>query len=120
MISQNRDRFVLDVLNNGMVFVYQLRSEQDRAQQEKPFKARMLAETKDAGAAAAPLHRFGLQLLERAVPVSRKGVLMMAASAGRGRSRRTARRRRCCRRRRRGDAAKTTARSTAGRRSGTR
>ncbi|MFN7671613.1 MAG: fasciclin domain-containing protein [Planctomycetota bacterium] len=138
MISQNRDRFVLDVLNNGMVFVYQLRSEQDRARQEKPFKARMLAgdiavggnlvhvvdrvlvprslegrllgsqayaerevtalaaegesraeavrlvtemlaETKDAGAAAAPLHRFGLQMLEFAVPVSRTGVLMMGA-----------------------------------------
>ena len=79
MISQNRDRFVLDVLNNGMVFVYQLRSEQDQARQEKPFKARMLAETKDAGAAAAPLHRFGLQMLEFAVPVSRTGVLMMGA-----------------------------------------
>jgi uncharacterized surface protein with fasciclin (FAS1) repeats/formylglycine-generating enzyme required for sulfatase activity len=135
MISRNRGRFVLDVLNNGMVFVYQLRTEQDVARQERTFKARMLAgdiavggslvhvvdrvivprslegkllgsqayverevtalaaegesraetvrvveemlaETKAAGAAAAPVYRFGLQLLESAVPVSRNSSIM--------------------------------------------
>jgi uncharacterized surface protein with fasciclin (FAS1) repeats/formylglycine-generating enzyme required for sulfatase activity len=137
MISRNRGRFVLDVLNNGMVFVYELRSAQDVARQELPFKARMLAgdvavggnlvhvvdrvivprslqgkllgsqayaerevttlaaegesrcetvrvveamlaEAKDVdAAAAAPLYRFGLRLLEEVVPVSRRGTLLM-------------------------------------------
>jgi uncharacterized surface protein with fasciclin (FAS1) repeats/formylglycine-generating enzyme required for sulfatase activity len=135
MISRNRGRFVLDVLNNGMVFVYQLRTEQDVARQELTFKARMLAgdiavggslvhvvdrvivprslegkllgsqayverevtalaaegesraetvrvveemlaETKAAGAAVAPVYRFGLRLLESAVPVSRNSSML--------------------------------------------
>jgi uncharacterized surface protein with fasciclin (FAS1) repeats/formylglycine-generating enzyme required for sulfatase activity len=135
MISRNRGRFVLDVLNNGMVFVYQLRTEQDVARQELTFKARMLAgdiavggslvhvvdrvivprslegkllgsqayverevtalaaegesraetvrvveemlaETKAAGAAVAPVYRFGLRLLESAVPVSRNSSIL--------------------------------------------
>ena len=135
MISRNRGRFVLDVLNNGMVFVYQLRTEQDVARQERTFKARMLAgdiavggslvhvvdrvivprslegkllgsqayverevtalaaegesraetvrvveemlaETKAAGAAVAPVYRFGLRLLESAVPVSRNSSML--------------------------------------------
>ena len=135
MISRNRGRFVLDVLNNGMVFVYQLRTEQDVARQELTLKARMLAgdiavggslvhvvdrvivprslegkllgsqayverevtalaaegesraetvrvveemlaETKAAGAAVAPVYRFGLRLLESAVPVSRNSSML--------------------------------------------
>lgn len=42
MISRNNDRFVLDVLGNGMVFVYTLRTSRDRAAEE-PFKARIVA-----------------------------------------------------------------------------
>ena len=137
MVSRNRGRFVLDVLNNGMVFVYELRSEQDVARKELPFKARMLAgdiavggnlvhvvdrvivprsldgrvlgsqayterevkalaaegasraatvgaiegmlaEAKALDAAAAtPMYRFALRLLDEAVPVGRNGVLLM-------------------------------------------
>lgn len=41
MVSQDQDRFVLDVISNGMVFVYELnRSGDDRTE---PFKARILA-----------------------------------------------------------------------------
>jgi uncharacterized surface protein with fasciclin (FAS1) repeats/formylglycine-generating enzyme required for sulfatase activity len=41
MVSRQNDRFVLDVLSNGMVFVYELaRTANDRAE---PFKARILA-----------------------------------------------------------------------------
>ena len=42
MISQNNDRFVLDILANGTVFVYRMRSNPDRAAEE-PFKARIVA-----------------------------------------------------------------------------
>ncbi len=42
MISQERDRFVLDVLANGAVFVYRMRSMRDRSLEE-PFKARIVA-----------------------------------------------------------------------------
>jgi uncharacterized surface protein with fasciclin (FAS1) repeats/formylglycine-generating enzyme required for sulfatase activity len=42
MISENNDRFVLDILPNGSVFVYRLRSSSDRAAEE-PFKARIVA-----------------------------------------------------------------------------
>ena len=42
MISRNKDRFVLDVLGNGMVFVYTLRTSRDR-DLEEPFKARIVA-----------------------------------------------------------------------------
>ena len=137
MVSRNRGRFVLDVLNNGMVFVYELRSEQDVARKELPFKARMLAGDIAVGgnlvhvvdrvivprsldgrvlgsqayterevkalaaegesraetvraiegmlaeakaldvAAAAPMYRFALRLLDEAVPVGRSGVLLM-------------------------------------------
>ncbi len=42
MISQNEDRFVLDVIANGAVFVYKLRSSADRSLEE-PFKARIVA-----------------------------------------------------------------------------
>ena len=42
MISNEGDRFVLDVLCNGMVFVYTLRTSRDRASEE-PFKARIIA-----------------------------------------------------------------------------
>ena len=41
MVSQDQDRFVLDVISNGMVFVYELnRAGDDRTE---PFKARILA-----------------------------------------------------------------------------
>jgi formylglycine-generating enzyme required for sulfatase activity/uncharacterized surface protein with fasciclin (FAS1) repeats len=41
MVSQDQDRFVLDVISNGMVFVYELnRGGDDRTE---PFKARILA-----------------------------------------------------------------------------
>ena len=42
MISENKDRFVLDVLANGAVFVYRMRSMRDRSLEE-PFKARIIA-----------------------------------------------------------------------------
>ena len=42
MISENKDRFVLDVLANGAVFVYRMRSMRDRSLEE-PFKARIVA-----------------------------------------------------------------------------
>jgi uncharacterized surface protein with fasciclin (FAS1) repeats/formylglycine-generating enzyme required for sulfatase activity len=42
MISNEGDRFVLDVLCNGMVFVYTLRTSWDR-ESEEPFKARIIA-----------------------------------------------------------------------------
>ena len=42
MISENKDRFVLDVLANGAVFVYRMRSMGDRSLEE-PFKARIIA-----------------------------------------------------------------------------
>jgi uncharacterized surface protein with fasciclin (FAS1) repeats/formylglycine-generating enzyme required for sulfatase activity len=42
MISENNDRFVLDVLADGSVFVYRMRSMRDRSLEE-PFKARIIA-----------------------------------------------------------------------------
>jgi uncharacterized surface protein with fasciclin (FAS1) repeats/formylglycine-generating enzyme required for sulfatase activity/beta-lactamase regulating signal transducer with metallopeptidase domain len=42
MISENNDRFVLDVLANGAVYVYRMRSMRDRSLEE-PFKARIVA-----------------------------------------------------------------------------
>jgi uncharacterized surface protein with fasciclin (FAS1) repeats/formylglycine-generating enzyme required for sulfatase activity/beta-lactamase regulating signal transducer with metallopeptidase domain len=42
MISENNDRFVLDVLANGAVYVYRMRSMRDRSLEE-PFKARIIA-----------------------------------------------------------------------------
>jgi uncharacterized surface protein with fasciclin (FAS1) repeats/formylglycine-generating enzyme required for sulfatase activity len=42
MISEDKDRFVLDVLANGAVFVYRMRSMPDRSLEE-PFKARIVA-----------------------------------------------------------------------------
>jgi uncharacterized surface protein with fasciclin (FAS1) repeats/formylglycine-generating enzyme required for sulfatase activity/beta-lactamase regulating signal transducer with metallopeptidase domain len=42
MISENNDRFVLDVLADGAVFVYRMRSMRDRSLEE-PFKARIIA-----------------------------------------------------------------------------
>ena len=42
MISRERGRFVIDILCNGMVFVYTLRQQRDRAAEE-PFKARIVA-----------------------------------------------------------------------------
>ena len=43
MISAEGDRFVLDVLSNGMVFIYQMRSGRVARAAEEPFKARILA-----------------------------------------------------------------------------
>jgi uncharacterized surface protein with fasciclin (FAS1) repeats/formylglycine-generating enzyme required for sulfatase activity len=43
MISEPNDRFVLDVLCNGMVFVYRLRSRGVPRESEEPFKARIVA-----------------------------------------------------------------------------
>jgi uncharacterized surface protein with fasciclin (FAS1) repeats/formylglycine-generating enzyme required for sulfatase activity len=43
MVSRQNDRFVLDVLASGMVFVYQLRSAGASRESEQPFKARILA-----------------------------------------------------------------------------
>ena len=43
MVSRNNDRFVLDVLASGLVFVYQLRSAGANRESEQPFKARILA-----------------------------------------------------------------------------
>jgi uncharacterized surface protein with fasciclin (FAS1) repeats/formylglycine-generating enzyme required for sulfatase activity len=42
MVSREKGRFVIDILCNGLVFVYTLRQERDRAKEE-PFKARILA-----------------------------------------------------------------------------
>jgi formylglycine-generating enzyme required for sulfatase activity len=42
MISENNDRFVLDVLASGAVYVYRMRSMRDRSLEE-PFKARIIA-----------------------------------------------------------------------------
>jgi formylglycine-generating enzyme required for sulfatase activity/uncharacterized surface protein with fasciclin (FAS1) repeats len=42
MISENNDRFVLDVLASGAVYVYRMRSMRDRSLEE-PFKARIVA-----------------------------------------------------------------------------
>jgi uncharacterized surface protein with fasciclin (FAS1) repeats/formylglycine-generating enzyme required for sulfatase activity len=42
MISRERGRFVIDILCNGMVFVYTLRQQRDR-EIEEPFKARIVA-----------------------------------------------------------------------------
>jgi len=42
MISENNDRFVLDVLSSGAVYVYRMRSMRDRSLEE-PFKARIVA-----------------------------------------------------------------------------
>jgi uncharacterized surface protein with fasciclin (FAS1) repeats/formylglycine-generating enzyme required for sulfatase activity/beta-lactamase regulating signal transducer with metallopeptidase domain len=42
MISENNDRFVLDVLASGAVYVYRMRSMSDRSLEE-PFKARIVA-----------------------------------------------------------------------------
>ena len=42
MVSRNNDRFVIDILQNGSVFVYRMRSSSDRASEE-PFKARIVA-----------------------------------------------------------------------------
>ena len=42
MISENNDRFVLDVLANGAVFVYRMRRQSDYSLEE-PFKARIVA-----------------------------------------------------------------------------
>jgi uncharacterized surface protein with fasciclin (FAS1) repeats/formylglycine-generating enzyme required for sulfatase activity/beta-lactamase regulating signal transducer with metallopeptidase domain len=42
MISENNDRFVLDVLASGAVYVYRIRSMRDRSLEE-PFKARIIA-----------------------------------------------------------------------------
>ncbi|MFN7874716.1 MAG: fasciclin domain-containing protein [Pirellula sp.] len=43
MVSRQSDRFVLDVLSSGLVFVYQLRSANIPREREEPFKARILA-----------------------------------------------------------------------------
>ena len=43
MVSRQNDRFVLDVLSSGLVFVYQLRSADLDRDSEEPFKARILA-----------------------------------------------------------------------------
>lgn len=43
MVSRQNDRFVLDVLSSGLVFVYQLRSAELPRDSEAPFKARILA-----------------------------------------------------------------------------
>ena len=43
MISRQNDRFVLDVLASGLVFVYQLRTAGSTRESEQPFKARILA-----------------------------------------------------------------------------
>jgi uncharacterized surface protein with fasciclin (FAS1) repeats/formylglycine-generating enzyme required for sulfatase activity len=43
MVSRQNDRFVLDVLANGLVFVYQLRTAGSTRESEQPFKARILA-----------------------------------------------------------------------------
>jgi uncharacterized surface protein with fasciclin (FAS1) repeats/formylglycine-generating enzyme required for sulfatase activity len=43
MVSRQNDRFVLDVLSSGLVFVYQLRSAEVPRESEEPFKARILA-----------------------------------------------------------------------------
>lgn len=43
MVSRQNDRFVLDVLASGLVFVYQLRSGEVPRESEEPFKARILA-----------------------------------------------------------------------------
>ncbi len=43
MISENNDRFVLDVLSNGTVFVYRMRSGGVPRSAEEPFKARIVA-----------------------------------------------------------------------------
>jgi transforming growth factor-beta-induced protein len=42
MISENNDRFVIDIIANGTVFVYRMRSNPDRSMEE-PFKARIVA-----------------------------------------------------------------------------
>lgn len=43
MVSRQNDRFVLDVLASGLVFVYQLRTAGSTRESEQPFKARILA-----------------------------------------------------------------------------
>jgi uncharacterized surface protein with fasciclin (FAS1) repeats/formylglycine-generating enzyme required for sulfatase activity len=43
MISENNDRFVLDVISNGTVFVYRMRSGRVPRSAEEPFKARIVA-----------------------------------------------------------------------------
>ena len=43
MVSENNDRFVLDILANGSVFVYRLRSRGVERAAEEPFKARIIA-----------------------------------------------------------------------------
>jgi transforming growth factor-beta-induced protein len=43
MVSRERGRFVLDILDNGMVFVYVLRTAGVARAAEEPFKARVLA-----------------------------------------------------------------------------
>jgi transforming growth factor-beta-induced protein len=43
MISREKGRFVLDVVSNGMVFVYRLRSAGVPRDAEEPFKARIVA-----------------------------------------------------------------------------
>ena len=43
MVSEQDDRFVLDIIENGMVFVYTLRSAGVDRAAEEPFKARIVA-----------------------------------------------------------------------------